>query len=167
MTSYEVVTIMISIATFSVSVIVFMNSRRIREVDEKNSSRLLEIEENNLKHNMAQTELYIQELLVNARKIFIDVNLEILRISIEGNSEAIEIAGKLTSSTLQEILNSYEVACMKYLDKKIDTKRFKKTYYQEIRQIFENDSYKVLLDKKHSFHALKKVTEEWNNLENS
>jgi len=132
MTNYEIVTIVISIATFSVSIIVFINSIRIREVDEKNSKRLLEIEESNLKHNMAQTELYIQELLVNARKLFIDVNLEKLRISVEGNDKANEIADKLTSSTLQEILNSYEVACMKYIDNKIDRERFKKTYFQEI-----------------------------------
>ena len=166
MTNYENLTILISFTTLIVSLVVFLNSRKIRLVDEKNSNRLMEIEESNLKHNMAQTELHIQELLVNARKLFLDINLEKLKLSLDDNSDAKEIAEKLTSNSLQEILNAYEIACMKYIDNKVDTGRFKKTYYQEIRQIFANDSYKDFLNKENSFHALKKVNQEWNNLEN-
>ena len=165
MTNYEILTILISFTTLIVSLVVFLNSQKIRLVDEKNSNRLLEIEENNLKHNMAQTELHIQELLVNARKLFLDINLEKLKLSFDNNSDAKELANKLTSNSLQEILNAYEIACMKYLDSKVDKDRFKKTYYQEVRQIFENISYKPFLNKENSFHALKKVNQEWNNLE--
>jgi len=166
MTNYEFLTLLISFTTLIVSLIVFINSKNIRLVDEKNSNRLMEIEESNLKHNMAQTELHIQELLVNARKLFLDINLEKLKLSLDGNSDAKELAQKLTSNSLQEILNAYEIACMKYLDSKVDKDRFKKAYFQEVRQIFENDSYKPFLSKENSFHALKKVNSDWNNLEN-
>ncbi|MDD2657888.1 MAG: hypothetical protein PHD04_04525, partial [Candidatus Pacebacteria bacterium] len=133
MTNYEIVTLSLSFSTLVVSFIAYQNATKIKEIDENMSTKMLEIEKSNLNQNMAQTELYIQELLVNARTLFLNINLEIIKLSIGENEELIKIRDNLTQMTLQEILNAYEVACMKYLDAKIDKERFKKTYSQEIR----------------------------------
>lgn len=118
------------------------------------------------KLNMAQTELYIQELILSARKISLDLLLEKYKLSIENPTpEQTSLCESLTKCTLQEILNAYEVACMKYIDDKIDKARFRKTYYKEIRDLFAVSSYRDLLSDTNSFHALKQVNEEWNNLE--
>lgn len=132
-----------------------------------NSIKLLEFEEKNHKSNMAQTELYIQELILNARKVFIDITIEQLKIEVDpNNSKAKEFSHTLFRSGVQEILNSYEVACSKYIDNKIDKDRFKKTYIKEIRDLFDSKSpYLNELNKQNSYHAIKKVNEEWNNLE--
>lgn len=165
MTNYEIITLGLSICTLAVAYVAYVNATKIKEIDESMSNKMLDIETNNLKQNMAQTELYIQELLVNARTLFININLEIIKLSIDGNEELTKIRDNLTQMSLQEILNAYEVACMKYLDEKIDTERFQKTYSQEVRQIFENPSYTPLLSKTNSFHALKKVNDKWHNPE--
>jgi hypothetical protein len=161
MTTNETLTLLISCSTLALSLVVFVTSKQTSE-------RILEIENNNLKQNMAQTELYIQELLVNARTLFLNINLEKLKLAIDPTNVSLNaVADQLTLHSLQEILNAYEVACMKYLDAKIDKERFKKTYHQEIRQLFETEGYKSLLDKANSFHAIKKVNTEWHNLEGS
>lgn len=151
MTNYEIITIIISISGFFVAFSTFFNGKKIRE-----------LEESNLKHNMAQTELYIQELLVNSRKLFIDVSIEMVKLPNTFNQED---KNKFLIPALQEILNSYEIACAKYLDDKIDKERFKKTYFQEITELMNNKSYKNLLEKANSFQAIKKVNKEWNDRE--
>lgn len=123
-----------------------------------NSKNLKDIEEKNLKLNEAQTELYIQELLVNARKLFIEMTMHQL-------GKEIQEKGKNAFLTMlkQEVLNSYEVACAKYLDDKVDKERFKKTYIKEIRELFT--SFKDILSNENSYQAIKEVNTEWNNLE--
>lgn len=123
-----------------------------------NSKNLKDIEEKNLKLNEAQTELYIQELLVNARKLFIEMTMHQL-------GKEIQEKGKNAFLTMlkQEVLNSYEVACAKYLDDKVDKERFKKTYIKEIRELFT--SFKDMLSNENSYQAIKEVNTEWNNLE--
>ena len=78
---------------------------------------------------------------------------------------------KRMKSYLEEYLNSYENACSKYLDKKIDTSRFKKSYVSEIRNLFEppDNAFKDFLHPQGTsrFKALWKVYKEWNDLENN
>lgn len=160
MTKYELFSIIIGgtnlIVASVVAISTYLNSRQLKKLQEKN-----------LKLNMAQTELYIQELLVNARKIFLDMTLERLKLSINNeNTKQNDLNDSLIKHTLQEVLNSYEIACMKYLDDKVDKDRFKKTYIKEITDLFKTESYKKLLDETNSFQAIKKVNNEWNNLEN-
>lgn len=63
-------------------------------------------------------------------------------------------------------LNAIEEACAKYLDKKVDRRRFKKTHRTAIRQLVEDDDHKQYLDPLTSrFKAILKVYKEWENLE--
>lgn len=76
---------------------------------------------------------------------------------------------KRMKSCLEEYLNSYENACSKYLDNKIDTIRFKKSYVSEIRNLFEpsKNAFESFLHPEGTsrFKALWKVYKEWNDLE--
>ncbi len=131
-----------------------------------NSKKLKDIEEKNLKLNEAQTELYIQELIMNARKLILDITLEKLKLEVDSeNKSQSELIEALMSHTLQEVLNSFEIACSKYLDDKVDKKRFKKTYIREITELFSIEAYKILLTDTNSYQAIKKVNNEWNNHE--
>jgi hypothetical protein len=66
----------------------------------------------------------------------------------------------------QDFCNAYEEACMKYIDKKVDKERFKKTYQVEIRQLVANWR-DIIFAGTSSYAAIRKVDEEWNNPEKS
>lgn len=71
---------------------------------------------------------------------------------------------------VEENLNAYEDACAKYLDRKIDRKRFQKMYITEIRNLIECDSENVMHEMLHPegtsrFRAIWKVYHRWHNLE--
>jgi hypothetical protein len=70
------------------------------------------------------------------------------------------------NSAKEELSNSYEQACSKYLDNKIDKKRFKKNYYEEITNIIKDENFKEYYNgPSASYKATLKVYNEWNNLE--
>lgn len=171
MDNYEIISSIIAASNLLsitvIGILTYKNSTKLRDFQIQSSMEIKELQEKSLKLDMAQTELYIQELLVNARKIFLDMTLENLKLEINPNKNIqTELKNSLIKHTLQEILNSYEVACMKYLDDKIDKERFRKTYIKEITELFRTDGYNNLLNVTNSYQAIKKVNQEWNNLEN-
>lgn len=171
MNNYEIISSIIAASNLLsitvIGILTYKNSTKLRDFQIQSSKEIKELQEKSLKLDMAQTELYIQELLVNARKIFLDMTLEKLKLEINPNENIqVELKNSLMKHTLQEILNSYEVACMKYLDDKIDKERFKKTYIKEITELFKTVAYNNLLNATNSYQAIKKVNQEWNNLEN-
>lgn len=170
MDKYEIISSLIGTSNLIFAIVIgtltYRNSKKIKEFQEQSSNNMKELQEKSLKLNMAQTELYIQELLVSARKTFLDMTLEKLKLEVDPNNKIqASLSDSLMKHTLQEVLNSYEIACMKYLDDKVDKDRFKKTYIKEITDLFKANSYKELLDETNSFQAIKKVNYEWNNLE--
>lgn len=107
-----------------------------------------------------QVEMQIRERITNARIRYEDLTIDHLK----------ELGDKLIQqvfeSAKEEFLNSYEEACQKYLDKKVDTKRFKKTYTNEIQSIVKNENFKAKYDCQSTpYKATVKVYQEWFNLE--
>ncbi len=43
----------------------------------------------------------------------------------------------ILNEALEDLLNAYETACAQYIDKKVDRKRFRKTYHKEIANLCE------------------------------
>ncbi|OIN68148.1 hypothetical protein BLD48_02270 [Exiguobacterium sp. KRL4] len=81
-------------------------------------------------------------------------------------NEKLEYLKRFYNACIEEELNAYEDACGKYIDKKVDVHRFKKTFHVEIRQLVENDQYKEKFDSTTSrYKAILKVYSEWENLE--
>jgi hypothetical protein len=113
---------------------------------------------NSRKASQVSMELLIQQLICGARK---DTHEFSYKIS-DGDKG---IATKLLNSYIEQELNTYDVACAAYIDKKIDRKRFKKTYFTEIQNLFKGKATKALLDEHGRYSVIKKVYKEWFNLE--
>lgn len=62
---------------------------------------------------------------------------------------------------IEELLNSYEEACAKYLDNKVDKKRFYNTYFSEIQKLVESDEFKEYFQFGSNYDAIKTVYTEW------
>ena len=80
--------------------------------------------------------------------------------------ETLKIYDKNLDSSIESMLNTYDDACAKYLDKKIDKIRFKKTFHVEIRNLIENTDLKKYFDPVNSrYKPILKVYNEWENHE--
>ncbi len=108
-----------------------------------------------------QVEIQIRERITNARIRYEDF---IINHQNDLNSELIK---KAYESIKEEFLNAYEEACQKYLDNKVDKKRFKKSYHIEIKNIVGNGAFKEKYDTQSTpYNATVKVYKEWFDLEN-
>lgn len=118
------------------------------------------------KISQGQIELNIHQLINQTKK---DVS-EITRIISETCSETEEekkqaFLGELNVA-IERNINAYEEACAKYLDNKVDKKRFEKNYHIEIRQLVEDKNNKERFDSTTSpYKCILKVYELWNNHE--
>lgn len=107
-------------------------------------------------------EMEIRSMITNAKNRFSDLSIQ---LNEQQNNEILKTA---ITAALEEVCNAYDEACMKYLDKKVDKKRFKKTYISEIGNWVTNqqvkDRYVVPQTK---YNATVNVYREWHNLEKS
>ena len=79
------------------------------------------------------------------------------RLNYLGNKK--EVAQALD----EDLLNAYDEACAKYIDRKVDKNRFYKMYMHEIRQLVEQEPYKQIFNEKSCrFDSILKVYEKWN-----
>ncbi len=107
-----------------------------------------------IKSASGQIEIDIRNMITSARNRYEDLSI---------NSNVTE---SVLNSALENLLNAYDEACAKYLDSKVDKKRFRNNYYTEIKKLVENKDTKPYYDTIDSkFQATIKVYEEWNNLE--
>lgn len=107
-----------------------------------------------------QVEMQIRDMISSAKWRYADLGIQLSN----DNQNQMLIAS--TKAALEDVLNAYDEACAKYIDKKVDTERFKKLYVTEIRNLVEDNntkSYYVMPQSK--FQATVKVYREWNNLE--
>lgn len=84
-----------------------------------------------------------------------------------GSVEQIEFYEQQLKVAIENNLNAYDTACGMYRDRKIDKKRFKKTYKSEIKQLVEGDQCKEFLHPSQTskFKAIHYVYNEWEDLE--
>ena len=92
-----------------------------------------------------------------------NIELQIRMMITQAKLNVIEHPSKEFSALDEDLLNAYDEACAKYIDKKVDRERFYKTYMHEIRQLVENEPYnKKFNEKSCKFDAILKVYKEWN-----
>lgn len=107
-----------------------------------------------------------------------NIELQIRSMISEAKYRQIQFAEKLSydpdneyvknqfAALNEELLNAYDEACAKYLDRKVDKERFRKMYFHEIKQLVECKDYSNEYDKVSSrYIATIKVYQEWVNLE--
>ena len=68
---------------------------------------------------------------------------------------------QIVKFTVEELLNTYEEVCAKYIDKKLDRKRFKEMYCNEIKNVVESNTLKTFFQSDSKYDATKKVYDEW------
>lgn len=107
-----------------------------------------------------QTELVLRANISQARSQVEDVKLQLKNSQLQFESQkellsadgietqkrALEFTEQLLKTRIENLLNQYETACSTYRDQKIDTKRFKLDYRNEIREIVEGSIFKEYFD---------------------
>ncbi len=64
------------------------------------------------------------------------------------------------------MLNAYEESCAKYLDKKVDQERFRRSYNRSIRELVESDNLDEQFNSNTTpYKCILKVYNQWHNLE--
>ena len=93
----------------------------------------------------AQVEMQVRERITGARVRYEDSIIkhhEYLQNSEQKNN----LFNFFLKSVKEDFLNAYDEACQKYLDKKIDEDRFKKSYFNEIQSIVKDKHFKLIFD---------------------
>lgn len=153
MTLAEIFTIAIAIGALVVSIVSLVKTN-------DNAAQNIRLSNGNL-------EIQVREMISEARrhlsscihdKAMIEINPE-----LQKNEELQKKIEQLISAAFQDYVNAYEEACMKYIDNKIDRERFKKTYITEITNLVRK--HESMFGTASTYTAIKKVYDEWNNLE--
>jgi len=127
---------------------------------------------NNIQNGMIELEL--RQTIENSRSKIGDISMIMAPLKSKSNArtisdeekETLKIYDKNLDSSIESMLNTYDDACAKYLDKKIDKIRFKKTFHVEIRNLIENTDLKKYFDPVNSrYKPILKVYNEWENHE--
>lgn len=121
--------------------------------------------------SFASIELAIKEQITSTKTRVSDIGMQIYPLTAkekrtptdERHLEALKIS---LEAAIENNLNAYEEACAKYLDKKVDRKRFEKSYRVEIRQLVEDKNLGKRFDGVTSrYKAILKVYRMWEDLE--
>ena len=130
------VPILVSVAALIVSIVTYMKSS---------------------KRTQGQVELQIRELIFQARRHLSEMTVA----CCNDDGKHKEEFQKILSSAYEDFLNSYDEACKKYLDKKVDQTSFKQMYADEIRQLAESYRFKEHSGPQTRFRYILRVYEEW------
>lgn len=128
----------------------------------------------NLKLQNGMIELEIRQAIENAKAKVNDIAVIMAPFVSQKQSETITVENAITldsykksfEAAIQTLINTYDDACSKYVDEKLDKERFKKNYRNEIRNLVEN---KELQEHFHpitsSYKPILNVYKEWESLE--
>ncbi|GKV94962.1 hypothetical protein H2Y56_11305 [Pectobacterium aroidearum] len=127
----------------------------------------------NLKRDLisqGDSEIKIFELIAKHESDLVNFNVGLLKNKEpQDENYSLHPADNMKLNFLTEsVLNSYDIACQRYLDGKVDKGRFKKTYSERIKKICSNALYQPLISaNKLHYSALDKVNIEMNDPESS
>lgn len=107
-------------------------------------------------YSQGNLEINVRDMISTARFRQLQIFTE---ISKNANNDVLD---KAYISTTEDLLNAYDTACALCIDKKIDEKRFKKTYEDEIRQVYASEEAKPFFDKRpQKFQSIEKICQKW------
>jgi hypothetical protein len=123
------------------------------------------------KNASAMVELSINERITTTKEKVSEMSMIMTPLLAKASltpveEKMIELYTKQFNLSIENNINAYEEACSKYIDGKVDKKRFKKLYKTEIRKLVEHKDLSNYFDALRSeFKAILKVYNEWENLE--
>jgi hypothetical protein len=146
-------------------------SAKTNEITAKN----LEIAASALKLSQAQVEIDVRARITQATRDLHEFSAKYGALLAKAKSnpsgmtiderDHLVLAKEAAKSVTEEYLNAYDEACQKYRDDKIDKKRFKKSYVNQVREIGEDKEYHEILKLGHRYAAFNAVFDEWENHE--
>lgn len=135
-------------------------------------SNKLARENTNIQHGLI--ELEVRQAIEGSKSKINEIGMTMAPLKSKSNQgtisgeekETLSIYDKSFDAAIQTMLNTYDDACSKYLDEKVDKARFKKNYHIEIRNLLESPEMKKFFDPLTSrYKPIIKVYDEWNNEE--
>ncbi|ELG4788259.1 hypothetical protein V9657_004456 [Vibrio vulnificus] len=138
-----------------------------------NAANKISKENLDLQHGMVELEM--RQAIENAKSKVNEISVVMAPLvareggeqglSIE-DAKTLEIYQKNFNASVQTLMNTYDDACSKYIDGKVDKIRFKKNYRYEIRNLLENKDLKEYFDPLTSrYKPILNVYTEWENME--
>jgi Skp family chaperone for outer membrane proteins len=122
----------------------------------------------NAKSSSATIELGLLDTITSASEKVMDCSADMDDLVSRKDSltteeqTQLEFKKKRFDTAVENLLNAYEEACAKYVDKKIDKERFKKNYFRSIRNVVENEKFKdYYVGVQSNYKATLKVYKEW------
>ncbi len=138
------------------------------------STKANTIAQENLNLQLGMVELEMRQAIENAKSKVNEINIIMAPLIAKKEAGNIDAEGELTldsysksfSAAVQTLMNTYDDACSKYIDKKVDKSRFKKNYKYEIRNLLENKELKEYFDPLTSrYKPILNVYTEWESSE--
>ena len=92
-----------------------------------------------------------------------DIELQIRNMISEARARCLNCNSIQKKAFEEDLLNAYDEACAKYLDKKVSQDRFERMYASEIRNLIEAPNFKdIFSDPSCNYDAILKVYKKWN-----
>ncbi len=118
----------------------------------------------------ANLEINIYNMIRNSKLSLYEASRNLISEETDDSKRYI-LTKKLYDSLIEDLVSSYEEACTKYLDKKVDLKRFEKNFKHDILKLVEDEEVIRIthineLSGKKEYGALIRVYEEWFGKEN-
>lgn len=116
-----------------------------------------------LRLSQGSTELGIRSSISEGRTRFNTFVFEFKKLQLEYPEADLSGFANIMNVYLEDLLSLYDTACVLYLDKKIDRKRFKKHFMNEIVNSVENPNYReeYFNSEKVKFSGIVEVYEKW------
>ena len=163
----KVIAIVISVFSLIVSIVSVIFAR-------KSSTKANDIASDNLRLQHGLVELELSQAIEGSKAKINELGVIMAPFVAKRNKgtlseeeqETLKIYDKNLNAYIQSLLNTYDAACSKYIDGKLDKVRFKKNYQVEIRNLLENDELKEYFDPITSrYKPILVVYNEWENSE--
>ena len=132
------VTILISVGSLIVAVVAIMKAASAHK-------EALKLDQAQIRLHEGQVENEVRSAIVVAKHRYEDVVLQCLPAVLSDPVKEIKETALSTIESAEEgYRNSYEAACERYYDKKIDQERFKKSYSRGIQEVVEKPQWRDL-----------------------
>lgn len=117
----------------------------------------------------ANLELNIYNLIRSSKSSLFEISKQLMLLE-ENKLKKAENAKAIYDSLIEDYVTSYEEACSKYLDNKVDKVRFEKSFKNDIRKIVEDEEINKIVNfgkpsAKSQYGALLKIYGMWFNKE--
>lgn len=151
-----------AIVSVGASILSFVSSKRSQAIAKGQAEVAMGQAESAIRANIRITRQSVRDLSVRIGEVVSGKRPNQLTAEENRRLEPLTLAFR---EACEDNLNAYEDACGKYLDKKIDVERFKKSYIEEIRGVCQQKNPPIadfmLPETTSKFQAIWKVYREW------